>query len=216
MIAIIPLKKTSLRVPNKNFKPFGDTRLIDLKIKQLRAVKGVDRIIINTDCKEIAKEFEADGIECIIRDSYYTTCSGSEFFENIAETAPDDVLIYSPVTSPFIKPATLQDAIDKYNNCSYDCVTSVFNMKHHAWMNDKPVNYDPYNSPNSQDLPTMYKITYGFGILSRGLWIENRNIVTGGPYQHFYELDEIEAVDIDTELDFKFAEYLYEKGLHNM
>lgn len=215
--AIIPLKKNSVRVPNKNFKEFGDTTLANLKIDNLLKVSGLDEIIINSDNIEILeffkKQYNSDKIKYVLREPYYASseCSGSEFFENIAENSDTDVLIYSPVTSPFIKPETLELAIQKFLNLNNenDSVLSVFDMKHHMWMDGKPLNYNPYYSPNSQDLPTVYKITYGFGILNTKLMIKKRNIMGDSPY--FFELDEIESIDIDTDLDFEFANFIYNK-----
>lgn len=212
--AIIPLKEESVRVPNKNFKNFGNTTLIDIKIKSLLKIKNINNIIINSNSKEILNNLKNKypRFEYVLRESYYASseCSGSEFFENIAINTNSDVLIYSPVTSPFIKSETLILAIQSFlKETEYDSVVSVHDMKHHMWMNNKPLNYDPVNSPNSQDLPTVNKITYGFGIISRELMIKRRNIVGEKPF--FYEVDELEAVDIDTNLDFEFAEFLYNK-----
>lgn len=216
--AIIPLKRESIRVPNKNFKSFGDTNLLDLKLKYLNVVNEVDNILINTDSVELINDLNLKYSQLkklcfVLREPYFASskCSGSEFFENIATNAVGDVLIYSPVTSPFVKPDSLRKGIEIYKNNEYDSVVSVFDMKHHMWMNNKPLNYNPYSSPNSQDLPTIYKITYGFGIISKKLMIEKRNIIGNNP--HFFELNELESVDIDTNLDFEFAEFLYKKEL---
>lgn len=214
MIAIVPLKKESIRVPNKNFKKFGNTRLVDLKIKTLLKVKGIDRIIINTDSDEVIQDLVSYDVDFVKRDSYYTTCSGSEFFENIAINAPDDVLIYTPVTAPFVKASTLQDAIDIFNRGRNDSVVSVTNIQDHVWYRGEPVNYDPQYTPNSHELHGLYLINYGFGIHHRSGWIERRNIIGSDPM--FYELTEIEAIDIDTPLEFEFAKYIYENGIYSM
>jgi len=214
--AIIPLKKESIRVPNKNFKSFGNTNLLDLKLNNLNIIDKIDNILINTDSIEIIDDLRLkykyiNKLKFVLREPYFASskCSGSEFFENIAKNSIGDVIIYSPITSPFVKPDSLQRGIETYDTDNYDSVVSVFDMKHHMWMNNKPLNYNPYNSPNSQDLPTIYKITYGFGIISKILMIEKRNIIGDNPY--FYELNELESVDIDTNLDFEFAEFLYNK-----
>jgi N-acylneuraminate cytidylyltransferase len=78
-----------------------------------------------------------------------------------------------------------------------------------VWLDGKPLNYDPKNAPNSQDLPDIVSINYGICIISKEDMIKNRNIVTENPY--FYNLDEIESIDIDTEFDFMVAEHIYKK-----
>ena len=42
------------------------------------------------------------------------------------------------------------------------------------------------------------------------MMIKNRNIIGDNPF--LFEVNELQAVDIDTDLDFKFAEYLYMNG----
>ena len=77
------------------------------------------------------------------------------------------------------------------------------------WLDGTPLNYDIRNSPNSQDLPDIYQITYGVSIISKNDMIEYGNIVTDNPT--FKVLDEIESIDIDTEFDFMVAEFIYNK-----
>ena len=74
------------------------------------------------------------------------------------------------------------------------------------WLDGSPINYDPENSPNSQDLPNILGISYGISIISRDLMIARRNVVGYKPF--LWVLDELESVDIDTEMEFKFAEFL--------
>jgi CMP-N-acetylneuraminic acid synthetase len=50
-------------------------------------------------------------------------------------------------------------------------------------------------------------INYGLSIISRDLLLENKNIVSNNP--NFHLLEDQEGMDIDTPLDFKFAEFLY-------
>jgi CMP-N-acetylneuraminic acid synthetase len=77
------------------------------------------------------------------------------------------------------------------------------------WLDGKPLNYDIQKSPNSQDLPDILSLNYGINIIKRTDMLQYKNIVT--PTPTFYVLDEIESVDIDTELDFLVAETLYKK-----
>ena len=77
------------------------------------------------------------------------------------------------------------------------------------WLDGKPLNYDPKNSPNSQDLPDIYSLNYGICLISRDDMIRHKNIVTANP--SFHLLNEIESIDIDTEFDFMIAEFIYNK-----
>ena len=77
------------------------------------------------------------------------------------------------------------------------------------WLNGKPLNYDPLNAPNSQDLPDVVALNFGVTVVSRDDLIKNRNII--GKRPKFVVTSDIEAIDIDTPLDFYIAEQLYIK-----
>lgn len=50
--AVIPIRKGSQRVPNKNLRPFADTNLLELKIRTLLQVPELTAIVVNTDSEE--------------------------------------------------------------------------------------------------------------------------------------------------------------------
>ena len=50
LTALIPVRKGSERVINKNIKPFGDSSLLELKICTLKKINYIDDIVVNSDC----------------------------------------------------------------------------------------------------------------------------------------------------------------------
>lgn len=63
--AVIPIRSGSQRVKDKNLRRFGDTTLIELKIKNLLQVPELDSIIVNTNSEEaisITKSLMGGGI----------------------------------------------------------------------------------------------------------------------------------------------------------
>jgi N-acylneuraminate cytidylyltransferase len=225
ILAIVPVRAGSQRVKNKNIRPFADTNLLEIKLKALLQVERID-IIVDTDCPkamEIAKQF---GVQLHHRQLYYASskCTNSEFFHHIAENTPKEYkyLMYVPVTSPLVKVETINSVIDEfYSSCQpckhcgttckyprdYDSVNTSSLVKHHMWLNGQPLNYNPENSPNSQDLPEIHALNYAVNILPRNLMIERRNVVGYKP--NFFVLDDFEGVDIDTMFDFQISEFLY-------
>ena len=49
LTAVIPVRKGSQRVKNKNLKPFANTTLLDIKIETLKKVAGLDEIVVTSD-----------------------------------------------------------------------------------------------------------------------------------------------------------------------
>lgn len=219
--AVIPIRSGSQRVKDKNLRRFGDTTLMELKIKNLLQVPELDKIIVNTNSEEaieIVRNHEAyqengEGrLDYHRREEYYASsqCSGSDFFKHLGEVTDTDIFVYSPCTSPFVKPDTFSKCIKAFlssENC--DCIASVSAVKEFMWLDGKPINYNPLNAPNSQDLPNVVALNFGVTVVGREDLIKNRNII--GKYPNFIETSEIEAIDIDTPLDFYIAEQLYIK-----
>ena len=86
-------------------------------------------------------------------------------------------------------------------------MTSVQSIKNHLWRDKEPLNYDLDNVPNSQDLPNIFKLTYGITIVDRDIMRNKKRVVGDNP--GFTELDEIQSVDIDTEFDWMVAENIW-------
>ncbi len=214
--AIVPVRKGSQRVKNKNFKPFADSNLLEIKLNTLKQVKTIDKIIVSTDSIIAIETAKRLGVEYHERDNYFASseCSNSEFFENLAQCCEGDYLMYTPVTAPLIKVQTYYDFINRFSNVidNHDSMLTASYIKDHMWLDGKPVNYDPQNAPNTQDLPDIMKLTYGISIISRENMIKHKNVV--GKKPTFYILDGEETIDIDTPLEFKFAEFLY-KNIQN-
>ena len=215
--AVIPIRKGSQRVEEKNLRRFGDTTLMELKIKNLLQVPELDSIIVNTNSEEaiaIVEDLRKKNsrINFHRREEYFASskCSGSEFFRHLGEVTETDVFVYSPCTSPFVKPGTFSKCIQTFVNSSdCDCVATVSLIKEFLWLNGKAVNYDPQNAPNSQDLPDVMALNFGVTVVGRDDLIRNRNIIGKSP--RFVITTDVEAIDIDTPLDFYISEQLYIK-----
>lgn len=148
------------------------------------------------------------------REEYYASsqCSGSEFFQHLGEVTDTDIFVYAPCTSPFIKPETISQCIQTFlaergENC--DCVSTVSSIKEFMWLEGKAINYDPKHAPNSQNLPDVVALNFGCTVTSKEDLVRNSNIIGKAP--KFVIDSDIEAIDIDTPLDFYIAEQLYIK-----
>lgn len=209
--AVVPVRKGSQRVKNKNIRPFAGSNLLKIKLDILMSVGLFDEIVVSTDSIEMSSIASQAGVRVHKRDPYYASseCNNSEFFENIAKSIESDVIAYTPVTSPLVSCETYREVINKYKSEGLRNIVTASYVKHHMWLDGKPLNYDIQKSPNSQDLPDILSLNYGINIIKRTDMLQYKNIVT--PTPTFYMLDEIESVDIDTELDFLVAETLYKK-----
>ncbi|MCU6770346.1 3-deoxy-manno-octulosonate cytidylyltransferase [uncultured Bacteroides sp.] len=215
--AVIPIRVGSQRVKDKNLRNFANTTLMENKIEMLLNVPELDSIIVNTDSEkaiEIVKnKYCNTKVTYHKREEYYASsqCSGSEFFQHLGQVTDTDIFVYAPCTSPFIKPDTISKCIKAFlnNESNIDCIATVSSIKEFMWLDGRPINYDPLNAPNSQNLPNILALNFGATVTSRENLIKNRNII--GKHPQFIVTSDIEAIDIDTPLDFYVAEQIYNK-----
>ena len=210
--AIVPVRAGSQRVKHKSIRNFCDTSLLEHKLKQLLRIEQINSIILTTDSPEAKDIGNRYGVRVIDRTGYYASseCNNSDFFRYIAEqtTEEDKYLIYTPVTSPFVTKDTICTVIRKFMGSEgHDSVVPVEVLRHHMWMNGRPLNYDLKNAPNTQDLPHIYALNYACSIISREDQIRLASLCGETPL--FHEMGQMEAVDIDTMYDFELAQTLY-------
>ena len=210
LTAVIPVREGSQRVKNKNLKPFAGTTLLDIKIETLKKVAGLDEIVVTSDSDKMLDIASKHNVTAHRREDYYASSevNNSDFMVNLTTAVDSEYIIYSPCTSPLLSSETISECVSRFRNGARNIVT-VTSQKHHMWLDGKPLNYNPSDAPNSQDLPDIYSVNYGCCIISCEDLHEFRNVVTDEPT--FHVTNEVESIDIDTEFDFMIAEYIWSK-----
>jgi len=212
--AVIPAKKNSTRSPHKNVREFSNTDLLTLKITTLKKVKGIDEIIVSSDCDEILKIASKQKVKIHKREEKFCTNENpGDFFAHIASIICTDIFMHTPCTTPFISEVDYQNAIDLYHKNSniHDSVNCTTKLQEFLWEGQKPMNYDYDNPVPSQDLPTYDILNFGFNIISKENILKTKNVVGKNPL--FIHKDAIQGFDIDDKTDFMIAEMLKKNSI---
>lgn len=211
--ALIMVRSGSQRVKNKNFKPFAGSNLLEIKINQMKRIKSIDGIVVNSNDDEMLEFAKRLGCETIKRDPYFATdeISPNELYVNLAETFPADVVVFANTTSPLVKDETFEKTISEYFNKrdKYDSLNTGHLIKEFLWLNGKAINYLPSKKPRSQDLPDIVSLDSAVNVISKERMIECKNFVGKNP--NIYIIDNIEGLEIDYPIDFDFAEFVFKK-----
>lgn len=213
LTGLIAVRGGSKRVPNKNIRPFAETNLLEIKINQLSRLEKIDEVVVTSDCDQMLKLADRLGATPMKRDPYYAsdTVPMGDVYVHLASTLDTKHIIWTPVTSPLVKDETISKCISLYSHAvsegKYDSVVTVNYIKEYLWLKNNAINYDPKNHPRSQDLPEIYALNFAVNILSKDIMIKNKNILGDNFLSH--NINEVESIDIDTEFDFKIAEFLY-------
>lgn len=213
IVALIGVRGGSKRVPQKNRKEFCGTNLLALKIQMLQQVRGISRVVVNSECRELLSIAAACGAQTVVRDPAFATDTvlTSDYYRHIAEHCDAEVILSPTVTTPLVERESYERGIRAFHEVQgsdYDSVTSSRPVKEFLYLDGKPLNYDPERQVRSQDLPNIVALNYGYSIIRRELMIRYKNVVGKRPY--FVELSQTESIDIDNPEDFFIAEMLYE------
>lgn len=218
-IVFLPCRKGSQRVPNKNTRPFAGIEggLLRIKLEQLLACKKIDAIYLSSDDEIVLNIGRAMNDERIIidrRPDYLCQSSTStdEVICYLQELIKEDAtIIWTHVTSPFLKAETYDNMIESYyNNLSeYDSLMSVNELRTFIWNKDGAINYDREKEkwPRTQTLEPWFEINSGVFIADRSIYARLNDRV--GKRVFPYVTTKLESFDIDWPEDFEMAELMY-------
>lgn len=212
--AIVPMRHQSERVPEKNFRPFAGRPLFYHILNTLLATPEVRAIVVDTD---------SDIIKALIQKDFPTisVLKRPDFLRS-GDIAMNDVLAHTlsqiegqyflqtHSTNPLLSAATISRAIQIFLNLpsSFDSLFSVTKVQSRFWNTDgRPINHDPKILLRTQDLEPFFEENSNIFLFQRQVFNKQHNRIGSKPF--LFEMDKIEATDIDDELDFQLAEQLF-------
>lgn len=218
-IAIIPARGGSKRLPKKNIQLLGGIPLIAHSILYAQKHDFISEVYVSTDdeaIKNIAFHYGAlviDRPKELSGDLEPTVSALKHVLENIEEV---DNVVLLQATSPLRPEKMLDEAfqIFRANNCE-----SLFTVSqnHHKLGKINRNKFEPFNyeiGQRSQDLEPLF---YESGLLyiTKAKLIKKDIIISKNAFP--FQINHIFAtIDIDTQEDFDYAEYLYNKLItHN-
>lgn len=237
VLAVIIARGGSQRIPNKNIRPLAGRPLLAYSIEAAKRSRYVQRLIVSTDSDAIAEVAAKTGAEVPFRrpaeisQGHSTELQAMEhalgWLRDHEDYEPDLVVLLRP-TSPFRTTATIDRAVELLtNDRDAHCVRTVrlcSEHPHKMWVMDKDRRRIRSLIPVEQKLPEAHTLSYQ---LLPTVYIQNASMDVFRP-SNVWQLrsttgteiiplvmDELESLDINTELDFVLAETLMsEKGAH--
>ncbi len=205
MFAILPLRKNSKRLKNKNIKKINGKPLYQFILKKLIKSKLVKKIIITTDYK--FKENHKKLILIKRPKNLRGNCNMNLVIKDVLDKIDGDDFIQIHATSPLLKISTINKAITYYKKNKYDSLFSVTKIQKRFWsLKKKPINHRVNNSPTTQSLRLLYEENSGFYIFNRKTFLKRVNRI--GLKPKLFEINKQEAFDIDDNDDFEIVKRL--------
>jgi N-acylneuraminate cytidylyltransferase len=216
-------------IPGKNIKLLAGRPLIAYSIDALKGSKHVDRIIVSTDSEEIARVAMSFGAEVtFMRPALLASDDSPEILswkhaldEAEREGKMPDVMVCASTTSPLRDPEDIDAVIEALISSGADQVTTVTPSSRNPYFNmvtlDDACRLRVFANPpkpiyRRQDAPPVYDETT-VAYAARADYVKNcregdeadiRAVIVPGE----------RAIDIDTQLDFDFAEFVMQRRMN--
>ena len=218
IVAIVPVKGSSVRVKKKNLTKFANSNLFKIKLKQLKKTDCFKKIIISSESKKILNYAKKNGFGIHLRDRFFSTSKVpmSDVYKNIASEVDGEYIAWINVTNPLCDEYIYQSAVKKFKTISknYDCFLSAVKNKQNYFYKNKPINFKRSPWPRSQDLQPLISLPFVISILKRKDMVKWGSCVGKKPF--FYFLNPLVATDIDDQSSFKIAELLFKKKIFGL
>ena len=206
-VAFVPIRLNSQRVAGKNLRPLGGEPLMCHILKTLTEVEAIDEVYVYCSDESIRKLLP-EGVRLLRRDASLDrdTTLGREIYDAFTAEIEADIYVLAHATSPFIRAATLAEALGKVQSGEYDSAFSAERIQTFAWFEGRPLNYRLDAIPRTQTLEPVYIETSAFFIFPRELWCGRGRRIGARPWMAV--VDRIEGLDIDYPEDFAMAEII--------
>ena len=220
IIAFLPIKKKSVRVPNKNVKKFSNIMggLTYIKLRQLVKVKEIYQIIVSSDdirVEKLVAKLKNKKILFIHRPKKLSleTTSTDQLINYIPKIVKNNChILWTHVTSPFVNSHQYKKIIKFYKKKPLNSsIVSVKEVKNFIWSKKKPLNYKIKKNkwPLTQSLTSLYEINNAVFLCPLNTYVKENNRISKKNY--FYKMSFVESIDIDWKEDFTIAEILWKK-----
>jgi len=213
---LLPMKGNSERVPNKNLKLFNGKPLFHAIMDELITSKYIKKVIINTDSDLIAESAiktyqDFVSIHKRPKNIQGDFVSMNKIIEYDLNNSDSNIYIQTHSTSPLLSIKSLDSAIEKMisKSIDFDSIFSVTKIQTRFYdKNGNPFNHDSKELLRTQDLEPLFEENSGFYIFTKDSFknADNKRI---GLRPLMFEIDKIEAIDIDEPSDFIIAETLH-------
>ena len=217
IVALVPMRHHSQRVPGKNYRPLAGKPLFHHIIISLLTCPEITQVVVDTDSPAIT-----NGLQ-----EHFPQVTILERPERLraVDIATNEVLIYdisqvqadfylqTHSTNPLLRSETISKAVQTLmsNYPVYDSLFSVTRIQTRLWdQSGRAINHDPAILLQTQDLPPVYEENSCLYIFKRQTLLARRNRLGERPMM--FEIDPPEAWDIDEELDFQIVELLMTQG----
>jgi CMP-N-acetylneuraminic acid synthetase len=216
LVALLPMKAHSARVKGKNFRHFAGKPLFRWILDALLAIPEVERVVINTDAREIlAENGLVDTDRILIRDRKPDLCgdfvSMNKVLADDIANVMSDLYLMTHTTNPLLSSLTITRALLAFEKAkaagNADSLFTVNRFQTRFYRADgSAVNHDPNNLIRTQDLEPWLEENSNLYLFTSDSFARTSARIGVRPVM--FETPRIESADIDDQEGWDIAEIL--------
>ena len=228
VLAVIPARSGSKRLPGKNMLEFYGTPLIGHTIDAAKNSACITDIYVSTDCPIIqeyalSKKVRAPKLRpaMLAGDSIATSEVLIELLSDF-DSLPQTIILLQP-TSPLRSNIDIEGAFSLYKSKKAKNVVSVCEVSHPIQWSGKIGNDlklggfldKNFITCRSQDLEKYFQLNGAIYIVDTQEFLSNKRLFFNDNNSFAYIMPKSRSVDIDDHIDFELAKVLYENIASN-
>ena len=205
VVALVPIKLNSQRVPKKNVRDLAGHPLLWYVCNTLANSSGIDEVCVYCSSDKVVK-YLPEGVTFVKRPEWLDEdeVKGAQIYTEFIKQVEADTYVLAHTTSPFLTRESVEKGVEALRSDVYDSAFTAQRIQTFAWYRGEPLNYDLTDVPRTQDMDPIWVETSGFYMFRKELFVdEGRRI---GHHPLIVEVSPIEAVDIDETQDFELAQ----------
>jgi CMP-N-acetylneuraminic acid synthetase len=218
IVALVPMRHHSERVPGKNYRILAGKPLYTYIIETLLRCDGINQIVVDTDSPVImdgiARDYPSVTVINRHEDLRGDDVSMNTILLHDVNQVAADFYLQTHSTNPLLKAETISRAINAFMETypEHDSLFSVTHLQTRLYdVSGRAINHDPRILIRTQDLSPVYEENSCIYIFSRASLEAHQHRIGTRPLM--FEIDRDEAWDIDEEIDFLLADFLMRRRL---
>ncbi len=218
LVAMIPARLGSKRIPKKNIRYLDGKPLIQYPIELALQSDGFESVWVNTESEELGRIVQTMGAQFHRRPAELAvdTATNRDFTYEFLQKHPCDYVVMVNSTSPALRKETMDKFVAFIQENEFDVVMSVQDIQTWCFYEGKALNFSTNEMIQSQRLPVISGVAWALTAWKRDAFLRMQESgecpVFGGKRGNvgLFSIPKDESVDLDNEEDWNIAEGIME------
>lgn len=193
----------------------GGRTLISRTIRMANFVNSIEETFVFSSNDEIVKYIDDECRYIFLERGKFLDsdmASIEVIIENFLQKIDAEIVVLIHPKSPFIKPQTIQDCIEKVTTGEFDSAFLASSIQKYAWFKGERLNYSSdFDTPFLSDLNPILVETSSVYVFTRKMFDKHRKRIGLRPY--IKKIGHFEGFEVERKDDLEVAELIVNTGL---